>query len=63
MERILVLIEVATDIVQNVIIADGDYDPPAGIRAIEAPGARIGWLWNNGEQVDPNPAPPEEILE
>lgn len=58
MERVLVLVEVATDIVRNVIVVgDAEYTPPAELRAIEAPGARIGWLWNNGEQVDP--APPE----
>ncbi len=61
MERILILID-SSDMVTNVIIAGPDYTPPAGITAVEAPGARIGWLWNNGEQIDPNPpesAPPD----
>ena len=59
MERILVLIDAETDIVQNVIVVgDAEYTPPAGIRAVEAPGAQIGWLWAAGEQV-----PPEEPLE
>lgn len=56
--KTLVLIEIETDIVRNVIIAGDDYVPPAGLMAIEAPGARIGWLWAGGEQV-----PPEEALE
>ena len=55
MERILVLVNVETDIVQNVIIAGESYEPPAGMRAVEAPGAQIGWLWNDGEQVEPTP--------
>lgn len=55
MEKILVLIDLETDIVQNVIVAGADYQSPAGIRAVEAPGARIGWVWNDGEQVDPTP--------
>lgn len=59
--RTLVLIEIETDIVRNVIIAGDDYVPPTGLMAIEAPGARIGWLWLDGEQM---PVPePEEILE
>lgn len=58
MERILVLVDTDTDIVINVIVATDDYQPPAGVRAIEAPGAKIGWLWAGGEQV-----PPEEALE
>ena len=33
--------------------------PPAGTTAHEFNGfASIGWLWNNGNPVDPNPAPP-----
>lgn len=55
MEKILVLIDAETDIVQNVIIASDDYVPPTGLRIVEAPGAIIGWLWNNGEQVEPTP--------
>lgn len=59
MERVLVLVEVATDIVRNVIVVgDAEYTPPAELRAIEAPGAQIGWLWNDGAQI-----PPEEALE
>lgn len=51
MERILVLIEIDTDIVRNVIVATDGYVPPAEYTAIEAPGARIGWLWNGGDQI------------
>lgn len=59
--RTLVLVEIDTDVVRNVIVANDDYQPPAGLMAIEAPGARIGWLWADGNQV---PVPePEEILE
>lgn len=54
MEKILVLIETETDVVQNVIVASDDYQPPAGLRFVEAPGAIIGWLWNNGQQVEPS---------
>ena len=57
MERILVLID-SSDVVVNVIVATDDYTPPAGITAVEAPGARIGWLWGNGEQIEPNPSEP-----
>lgn len=54
MERVLVLVETATDIVRNVIlVGQAEYIPPDGLMAIEAPGAQIGWLWNNGEQVEP----------
>lgn len=53
MELTLVLVEIETDVVLNVIVATEDYVPPVGVRAVEAPGARIGWLWNNGAQVEP----------
>lgn len=57
MEQTLVIIETETDLVQNIIVwaGPGQYDPSPGYFAVAAPGARIGWLWNNGEQVEPNP--------
>lgn len=46
------------DIVRNVIVWDGNGDLGLadGWQAIQAPGATIGWLWNNGDQLPP----PEE---
>lgn len=53
--KILVLVDIQTDVVLNVIVATDDYQPPAGLRAVEAPGAQIGWLWNDGVQSLPAP--------
>ena len=53
MERVLVVIETATDLVENVVLASGEYDPGSGRHTVEAPGAIIGWLWNGGDQQPP----------
>lgn len=46
------------DIVQNVIVWDGSgsLNLADGWKVVMAPGARIGWAWNNGDQKPP----PEE---
>lgn len=57
MEQILVVVDIQTDVVNNVIVwaGLGEYDPGSGYVAIPAPGAIIGWYWNNGEQVETPP--------
>lgn len=44
------------DIVQNVIVWDGtgNLNLPETWSIVQAPGAKIGWYWNNGNQLNPN---------
>jgi hypothetical protein len=51
---------VRNNIVENVIEWSGgsEWSPPVGVIAIQSNVmCGIGWSWNNGAPVDPNPAP------
>jgi hypothetical protein len=57
--------------VANVILAEGDYSPPAGFKHYAWAGAAApGWLWDGSVVTDPNPPEPpltkaiaEDIIE
>ncbi len=51
---------IINNIIANLVEWGGgpDWSPPAGSTAELAPmSCSIGWLWNNGNPVDPNPPP------
>ncbi len=50
---------VRDNVVENIGAPPLDGPPPEGTTAHEFDGfVSIGWLWNDGEPVDPNPPPP-----
>lgn len=54
---------ILANVVTNLVEWDGgpNWSPPPGTTAALAPEkivVSIGWLWNNGSPVDPNPPPP-----
>lgn len=59
---------VSQNIIRNFVEWNGDaeaWSPPDGQVVHEYPEGRgaIGWLWNDGAPVDPNPAPePEPVV-
>lgn len=65
MDNTYAVVNNETGLIVNAVAWDGvsDWAPPAGHTAYRAWPVYIGWLWIDGDQVDPNPAPPEEILE
>lgn len=46
-----------TNEIVNAVVWDGvkPWSPPPGHSAYQASPVYIGWLWVNGEQVNPNP--------
>jgi hypothetical protein len=53
------------NIISNIVEWDGgpQWSPPPGSTAELAPmRCNIGWTWNNGSPVDPNPPPPPPTL-
>lgn len=63
MENAWAVVHDETSQIVNAVIWDGvsDWSPPPGHSVYRAWPVYIGWLWNNGEQVDPNP--PDETTE
>jgi len=51
------VVEDATGLIVNSVVWDGvtPWEPPAGCSVYQASPVYIGWLWVDGEQVDPNP--------
>lgn len=54
-----------TGLIVNAVAWDGvsDWAPPDGHSVHQAWPVHIGWMWVDGEQVDPNPALPDETME
>ena len=51
--------------VVNLVVADSDIFTPQGIEAVlieDGVFVSIGFLYENGVFVDPNPIPPEELI-
>lgn len=50
---------IVANVVANIVEWDGvsSWTPPAGSTAVQTALADIGWTWNNGVPVNPNPPP------
>lgn len=48
------------DMIENVVEWDGKspWKPPEGTTVHRSDAGNIGWRWNDGEPIDPNPPPP-----
>lgn len=53
---------VINNVIVNAIKWDGvtAWSPPAGATVVPSDLGDIGWTWNNGAPVNPNPAPVQE---
>lgn len=59
------LINLSTNVVDNVIVAEYTDPCPEGYK-FGPPGGQIGWTWDNGKYIDPNPPPitvPPDVIE
>ncbi len=60
MDNVWAIVNDESDIIVNSCVWDGvaNWSPPPGHSVYRAWPVYIGWLWNNGEQIDPNPPLP-----
>lgn len=56
---------VRSNVVENVgVLGDNDGPPPQGTIVHPFNGfVSVGWLWNNGNPIDPNPPPPPVVVD
>lgn len=65
MKNTWALVNNETNVIVNAVVWDGvsDWQPPEGHSVYQAWPVHIGWLWVDGQQVDPNPPETTETLE